>query len=103
LKFTNIEPTVALESYASDKFESLSRVLSRFDSEGAADLHLELAHTTRHHQKGNVYMAKANLRIPGRTFQVSEEANDLYAAIDIAKDTLLRSLEKYKDLVSENR
>ncbi len=103
LKFTNIEPTAALESYANDKFETLSKVLSRFDAEGAADLYVELSYTTRHHQKGNVYLAQANLRIPGKTFNVEEEQADLYAAIDVAKDTLHRSLEKYKDLVSDKR
>jgi len=78
-------------------------MLGGLDAEGIADLHLDLAYTSRHHQKGDVYAVKANLHIPGRTFQVEETAEDLYAAIDVAKDTLHRALEKYKDLKLEER
>lgn len=97
IKYTNLESTDAIETYAKDKFSALLKILTHLDEEGTADLHLDLAQTTNHHQKGLIYSAKANLHIPGKTFQVGEDAEDLYAAIDVAKDTLLRSLEKYKD------
>lgn len=97
IKYTNLESTDAIATYAENKFESILKILSRLDAEGTADLHLELALTTHHHQKGQIYMAKANLHIPAKTFQISEEAEDLYAAIDLAKDKLQRAVEKYKD------
>lgn len=98
LKFTNLEPTTSLETYTDQKFRMLEKLLVNLDPEGAADLHVELGLTTRHHQKGNVYEVRANLHIPGKTFQVSETEAELYAAIDVAKDTLYRALEKFKDL-----
>lgn len=98
LKFTNLEPTAALEAYANEKFRMLEKILVHLDPEGTADLHIELAQTTKHHQKGNIFETKANLHIPGKTFQVEETEEDLYAAIDMAKDTLYRALEKFKDL-----
>ena len=103
LKFTSLEPTEAIRTYANQKFLMLEKILKHLDEDGSADLHLELALTTHHHQKGSVYSAKANLHIPGKDFQVQEEREDLYAAIDIAKDTLLHSLEKYKDLKLDKR
>lgn len=103
IKYTNMDSTEAIEKYAEDKFASILKLLSHLDEEGTADLHLELAHTTNHHQKGMVFSAKANLHIPGKTFQVSEEAEDLYSAIDISKDVLQRAVEKYKDLKNEKR
>ncbi len=101
LKFANLEPTSSLEAYADGKFRMLEKMLIHLDPEGTANLHIELAHTTRHHQKGDVYEVKANLHIPGKTFQVSETEGDLYAAIDVAKDTLYRALEKFKDLKTD--
>ncbi len=103
LKFANLESTPSLEAYADQKFRMLEKMLIHLDPEGTADLHVELACTTRHHQKGNVYEARANLHIPGKTFQVDETEADLYAAIDMAKDTLYRALEKFKDLKLEER
>ena len=97
LKFTNLEPTAAIEAYAEEKFRMLEKMLIHLDPESASDLHIELGHTTRH-QKGDVYEVRANLHIPGKTFQVSENTGNLYAAIDLAKDTLHRSLEKFKEL-----
>mgnify|MGYP001615350947 FL=1 len=103
LKFTNLESTVAIETYADTKFGMLKKVLSHLDPDDMADLHLELAHTTMHHQKGNVYAVKANLHIPGKIFQISEEADNLYSAIDIAKDTLYRSVEKYMEMKKDEK
>lgn len=101
LKFTNLEPTASLEAYANDKFRMLEKMLIHLDSEGTADLHIDLAQTTKHHQRGDIYEVRANLHIPAKTFQVSETKDELYAAIDTAKDTLYRALEKFKDLKLE--
>lgn len=103
LKFANLEATASLETYADQKFRMLEKMLVHLDLEGTADLNVELAYTSRHHQKGDIYEAKANLHIPGKTFQVNETEADLYVAIDMAKDTLYRALEKYKDLKMEGR
>jgi ribosomal subunit interface protein len=101
LKFANLESTESLETYADTKFRMLEKILVHLDPEGTADLNLELALTTHHHQKGDIYEVKANLHIPGKTFQINETQADLYAAIDMAKDTLYRALERYKDLKME--
>ena len=103
LKFTNLEPTTSIEAYADMKFRMLEKILTHLDPEGTADLHVELAYTTRHHQKGNVYEVSAKLHIPGKDFQVSETEEELYAGIDVAKDTLWRALEKFKDLKADKR
>jgi len=97
LKFTNLEPTESLKAYAETKFKSIEKVLKTLDPTGAAILYIELAHATKHHQKGNIYYAEAKLDIPGKNFYVNEQENDLYAAIDVAKDTLARAVERFKD------
>ncbi|MDO8504855.1 MAG: ribosome-associated translation inhibitor RaiA [Candidatus Liptonbacteria bacterium] len=103
LKYTDLAPTEAIRAYAEEKFGMLGKIMIHLDPEGTADLYIDLAHTTRHHQKGNIFAVKANLTIPKKSFQVNEEAENLYSAIDMAKDTLHRSLEKFKDLKIERR
>lgn len=97
LKFTNLESTESLKAYAETKFQTIEKILKTLDPTGAAILHVELAHATKHHQKGNIYYAEAKLDLPGKSFYINEQESDLYAAIDIAKDTLLRAVERYKD------
>ncbi len=104
LKFTNLESTESLKAYAETKFQVIEKMLKSIDPTNAAILDIELAHTTKHHQKGNIYYAEAKLDIPGKSFYVNEQESDLYAAIDVAKDTLLRAVERYKDQkLSPNR
>ncbi len=81
----------------------LEKLLTHLDEGDTTELHIELAHTTRHHQKGNVYAVKAKMHIPGKDLLVEEEGEDLYATVDVAKDTLHRSLEKYKELKIDER
>lgn len=97
LKFTNLESTESLKAYAETKFQTIEKILKTLDPTGAAILYVELAHATKHHQKGNIYYAEAKLDLPGKSFYINEQESDLYAAIDIAKDTLLRAVERYKD------
>lgn len=97
LKFTNLESTESLKAYAESKFMVIEKMLKSIDPTNAAILDIELAHTTKHHQKGNIYYAEAKLNIPGKSFYVNEQESDLYAAIDIAKDTLNRAVERFKN------
>ncbi len=97
LKFTNLESTESLKAYAESKFMVIEKMLKSIDPTNAAILHVELAHATKHHQKGNIYYAEAKLDIPGKSFYVNEQESDLYAAIDTTKDTLSRAVERFKN------
>ena len=96
LKSTNLDLTPSLKTYAENKFGGLARLLQKYDSEGSADIRVELARTTRHHHKGEVFMAEANLRLGGKTLRASEVSEDIREAIDAVKRKIQLEIEKFK-------
>ncbi len=97
-KSTNLDLTPALKDYIETKIGSLSRFLKRWDAEGTVEIWIEVARTTRHHHKGNVFRAEADLRLPGKVLRAEDEDRDIRTAIDRIKDKLKREIEKYKEL-----
>lgn len=93
LRANGIELTEAVESYVTKKVE----VLDRFTVNTDADLYAELSKTTAHHKQGDVFRAEFDLKINGKQFRSEAEGNDLYAAIDEAKDEILEKVRTEKD------
>lgn len=96
IKATNLDLTPSIKTYTEDKFGILSKMIQKFDSEGSADMRVELARTTRHHHKGEVFMAEINLHLGGKTLRITEKNEDIRKAIDIAKHKLHQEIEKFK-------
>ncbi|MBI4094470.1 MAG: ribosome-associated translation inhibitor RaiA [Candidatus Liptonbacteria bacterium] len=103
IKATNLELTPSFTAYIESKLGGLSKFVNRFDKEGAVELRLEVARTTRHHHKGSVFMAEANVRLPGRMLRGVARAEDPRAAVDMLKDKLKVEIEKYKDRAEPRR
>jgi ribosomal subunit interface protein len=103
VKAAGFEFTPSLNVYIEDKLGGLSKLIKRFDEEGVAELWLDLSRTTRHHQKGDVFRAEADLRLPRKILRAQKEAGDIRAAIDILKDTLRLEIDKYKTRSSKIR
>jgi putative sigma-54 modulation protein len=95
IKSTNIELTEAIRSYIEQKVSSLEKISIDFDP--VAKLTIEVGKTTNHHFKGNVFRVEMNLQVPGELLRVEEIREDLYGAIDAAKDNLKRQLSDYKE------
>lgn len=49
-----------------------------------------------HHQKGNVFRAEAQLRLPGKSIRSEAVSQDLKTAITEVKDELQREIKQYK-------
>ncbi len=103
LKGTNFELTPAIHAMVEEKIGPLARFVKRFEKEGEVTAFIEVARTTKHHQKGLVFYAEATLRLPGRTLRMEEYDADLRAAVDGLRDRLKRDLEKYKERATERR
>ena len=58
---------------------------------------VELSKTTTGQNKGDVYRAEVQLRIPGSSIRVEATESDMHLAIDRAKDDLQRQLRRYKE------
>lgn len=100
-KTTDLTPS--LEIYIEEKLAPLAKFLQKFDETGEAEIWLEISRTTRHHRKGEVFLAAADLRLPHKILRAEEYAEDIRKAIDQAKDTLRLEIEKYKTKFLEHR
>ena len=92
IKGTNIVLTVALKKYVNEKIFSLVRFFF-----GVTQARVELERTTKHHHKGEVWRAEANLYGPQHLFRAEATATDIYAAIDLMKDELKREFRTLKE------
>ena len=101
IKATNIEMTEAIKQYVEEKMLSLDKLTTHFGS--AASLDIEVGRETEHHQKGPIFKCEVNLQIPGKVVRVDVTDEDLYAAIDKAKDLLRDRLAEEKDAMIERR
>ena len=96
IKSTNLALTPSLITYIEAKLGDIGKMVQKFDVEGALILRIEVARTTKHHHKGDVFMAEADLNLPGKILRASENNSDIRRAIDILKHTLHLEIEKYK-------
>ncbi|MCI0619825.1 ribosome-associated translation inhibitor RaiA [Candidatus Wolfebacteria bacterium] len=94
IKATNIELTPAIRAYVEEKVVMLGKLIDPNDTIARADV--EVGQTTKHHQSGDIFRAEINLHIAGADLRTESEREDLYAAIDEAKDELMRQLRKEK-------
>lgn len=98
VKGVNLALTPSLHRYAAEKLvRPVRELLGRHPAYQAATLDLELVHGSRHHKKGKVWEAIANLRLPGKTFWQEARAEDIHAAVDKLEDILKLEIKKYKE------
>lgn len=93
IRGVHIELTDALRSYIEEKMGSLEKLCEGYSP---CDVALEVGKTTTGQQKGDIWKAEATMVIPGHTLRVERVTDDLYAAIDLAKDALKQQLVDVK-------
>lgn len=96
IKATELVITPALKVYIGQKMAVIERLLKRFDASGQPELWVEVARTTRHHHRGEVFMAEATLRLPGKILRAKQESDNIRAAVDEVQSKLRLEIEKYK-------
>lgn len=101
IKATNMEMTDAIRAYVEEKFLSLAKFTVNFEPVASADI--EIGKETEHHQKGPHFKCEVNLQIPHDLIRIEVLDEDLYAAIDKAKDLLKDKLAEKKDALIERR
>jgi len=93
IKATNMELTSAISDYVNARLERIQKYVK----EGAMSGYVEIGKTTNHHKQGDVYKAEFDININGEKFFVAKETDDLYSAIDEAKEEIVRSITHNKD------
>jgi len=99
IKGTNLDLTDAIKDYVNKKLDAIEKLTSHF--EPMAEISVEIGRTSAHHNKGDVQRAEMNLQVPGGLLRSECTANDLYEAIDLCKDDIVRQLKEYKDMHQE--
>ncbi|HEY5220791.1 MAG TPA: ribosome-associated translation inhibitor RaiA [Candidatus Paceibacterota bacterium] len=93
----SLDVTPALETYIEEKLAPLAKFVEPYEKEGELVLRLEVARTTQHHQKGDeVFMAVADLELPGKVLRGEASSSDIRKAIDEVRNMLHMEIQKYK-------
>ena len=88
IQFTghNTEVTDALKTFTDKKFTRLHTLSDHIT-------HIHVTFTIINLEQ----KAEASVSVPGQVLHASSESHDLYAAIDLLTDKLVRQLKKYKE------
>ena len=100
LRTTNFEHTPAIDALAEEKLVApIEKRLSHVDATNDILLDIEFELTTRHHQKGEIWRAEAQLGLPHLAQELRAEATgeSLREAVDIVKETLLREITRHQE------
>lgn len=94
IKATNLKLTPEIKDYVQKKMDMLEKYLGDIK---VITADFEVAITTHHHNKGEIYMAEANIELPRELLRVEKTEKDIFKAIDKVKDHLRISIKKYKE------
>lgn len=89
-----MELTEAISEYATKRLSSIEKFIKEGDRVVS---YIEVGKTTNHHKQGDFFRAEFNIEISGTKFYAFSEMEDLYAAIDQAKEEIVRQITTNKD------
>jgi ribosomal subunit interface protein len=96
IKTVGIELTPSFRTFIESKLPPLAKFVGEFDALGETEIWLEVGRTTKHHKRGEVFWAAADLRLPKKILRAEARSNDARAAIDEVKDKLRLEIGKYR-------
>ena len=102
IKANGFELTSSLRDFIEEKFSPLNKYVARWDEADSVILRIGVAKTTKHHHKGDVFLAEANLDLPHKVLRVEENNLEIHIAIERLKDRLKNELLKIKDKMVEH-
>lgn len=97
IKTKNLTFTPAISEYIEMRIGALEKFLASFERETEVRIDIEIARTTKHHRKGDVFYAEANLHLPNKEVRAEEFSADIRSAIDALKNTLHEEVMRYKE------
>ena len=93
IKATNMELTGAINDYINKRLAGIEKFIKNSEMNS----NIEVGKTTNHHKRGDVFRAEFNIQISGTKFYAFSEKEDLYTAIDDAKEEIVRQVTSNKD------
>jgi ribosomal subunit interface protein len=89
IKATGITLTTSISEYIEKKINMLDKF---FRETSEVLVNIEVGRTTKHHKSGDIFRAEIQITADGQTYYTVSETEDLYAAIDEAKDEIVHEL-----------
>jgi len=101
IKSKNLEITDNLKKYAEEKIGGLKRFVEILNKDveigkDVAEFFVEIEKETKHHRKGDIFIAKGKLNLPGKTIIVSARKDDVWMAIVAMVDAFQVEVKQYK-------
>jgi putative sigma-54 modulation protein len=96
IKSSLLELAPSIKQYIEEKFNDLDRFLEQWKDKDAIEARVEVARTTKHHYKGDVFYAEINLSFPGNNLRAEATTGDIYNSIDEIHNDIKRQLRKYR-------
>ncbi|MCK9597303.1 MAG: ribosome-associated translation inhibitor RaiA [Candidatus Paceibacterota bacterium] len=104
IKTTNISLDEALRIWTEDKMNELGKFLGGFGPDDSpekglkvkGEIWVEIGKTTKHHLKGDVFRAEAQIYLPNKSIRSEVIHEDLRTAIVLARDELGNEIKKYR-------
>lgn len=96
IKSSVLEITPSIRQYIEEKFKALDKFMEQWKDEDAVEARVEIARTTKHHYKGDVFYAEVNLSFPGNSLRAVATTGDIYSSIDEIQEEIIRQLRKYR-------
>ncbi len=108
IKTTNLKLTPQVEEYITKKINSLEKFIkilhnknyfNNFLGKGKprVEAWVEVGKISQHHQKGSIFVAECQIRLPKKSLRSVAKNEDLKQAITEFKDELQRELKQYKN------
>ena len=94
IKTTSIDLTEALSDYVDQKMGQMEKFIESDDDSVLCNV--EIGMTTKHHQSGKIFRTEINLRVAGDDFRTVSEKEDLYVAINDAKEEIIEAIKSRK-------
>ncbi|MFA6415990.1 MAG: ribosome-associated translation inhibitor RaiA [Candidatus Paceibacterota bacterium] len=94
IKATGLELTPALDSFVREKLANIGKKLGEHNESTQAQV--DIGMDSHHHKAGQIFRAEMNLFYRGKQLRVEEENEDMYTAIDIAKDKMVQEVIRYE-------
>ena len=99
--FKNISSSPAVETYVEQKIGELDRYFNVQENQNGrqatVEAFVEIGKTTRGQNKGDVFRAEVQIKVPGdRSIRAESVQPEIHLAIDKVKDELQRQLQSYK-------
>jgi putative sigma-54 modulation protein len=93
----NLELTEAIKGYIQKKVSKLDRFLKQVN-----ETRFDITYSKTARNVNERHSAQITLRGPGFILRAEERSEDLYAAIDLVMDKILRQIERFKGKRSRN-